>query len=256
MSSQKTRTISGYPDYNIDELGNVFYKDSVKPKEHLYVKSSDTYYVLLNNPRTMESEEAVVLVSVARLVARTFVPNPDNHLEIHFKDGDRSNFIASNLEWTSKSIKPLPKVVKKAICQSPRHIPDSTLEAMLTKYLNNKKISLTKLSKEFDVGRDSMSRKMREYAYRTGRLEEFEKRSNRVISVDKLTEKPKKFINHPSGLKIIQRTLDGEFVARHPSIRAAGKAIGRPKNTTIGKALSSKSKQAYGYIWEVDSDQS
>lgn len=41
--------------------------------------------------------------AVHRLVAQTFIPNPDNLPEANHKDGDRTNNNASNLEWCSHS---------------------------------------------------------------------------------------------------------------------------------------------------------
>ncbi len=39
---------------------------------------------------------------VHKLVAELFVPNPENHTKIIFKDRNRSNCAASNLAWVSK----------------------------------------------------------------------------------------------------------------------------------------------------------
>lgn len=40
--------------------------------------------------------------SVHRLVAKTFLPNPDNLPEVNHKDGSRANNFLWNLEWCSK----------------------------------------------------------------------------------------------------------------------------------------------------------
>ncbi|WP_300560769.1 HNH endonuclease [Companilactobacillus sp.] len=41
--------------------------------------------------------------SVHRLVAQTFIPNPNDLLEVKHKDGNRANNSASDLEWSSSS---------------------------------------------------------------------------------------------------------------------------------------------------------
>ena len=45
-----------------------------------------------------------------------------------------------------------------------------------------------------------------------------------------------------------QFTFDGEFVAEHPSVRAASRNI-YGSECCIRRACSGKSKQAYGFLW-------
>ena len=45
----------------------------------------------------------VVSKSVHRLVAQTFIPNPNDLQEVNHKDGDRTNNNSSNIEWCTHS---------------------------------------------------------------------------------------------------------------------------------------------------------
>lgn len=42
-------------------------------------------------------------VAIHRLVAKTFIPNPNNYPDVNHKDEDKANNIVSNLEWCNHS---------------------------------------------------------------------------------------------------------------------------------------------------------
>ena len=52
---------------------------------------------------------------------------------------------------------------------------------------------------------------------------------------------------------VCQYTLDGEFIQRHESVRAAAKSVGTKDHGSIGDAAYGRRgrRSAYGYKWEV-----
>lgn len=41
-------------------------------------------------------------LSIHRLIAEAFIPNPENKAEVNHKDGNKKNFSLANLEWSTK----------------------------------------------------------------------------------------------------------------------------------------------------------
>lgn len=91
----QVRKIPGFDNYCIDEHGNVYNAKGkhIKPWAHTGRKNSQYHRVTLrqngkkSNPR------------VHRLVALTFIPNPENLSEVHHIDGNTFNNELKNLEW-------------------------------------------------------------------------------------------------------------------------------------------------------------
>lgn len=83
--------IQNFPNYLIDDSGNVWSKKSNKMLAPIISKG----YVKAN----LYTNRKCKIMAVHRLVALTFIPNPNNLPEINHKDGDKSNNHVSNLEW-------------------------------------------------------------------------------------------------------------------------------------------------------------
>lgn len=83
-------------NYLIDENGNVF---NLKTNQFLagYVANTGYKTVCL----TVEGKKKNY--SLHRLVAQTFIPNPDNLPVVNHKDGNKINNTVENLEWVSYS---------------------------------------------------------------------------------------------------------------------------------------------------------
>jgi len=92
--------IEGYSRYLISSEGRVFsenYNHTGQFKEMKILKYKKGYcYVKLFNDKGIAKKEKVY-----RLVAKAFIPNPDNKPTINHKDGDKSNNDVSNLEWAT-----------------------------------------------------------------------------------------------------------------------------------------------------------
>ena len=91
------KDIKGYPGYQVSNKGRVW-----NCKRQRYVaqcKNNRGYYMVkLNAPNRKRKTELV-----HRLVALTFIDNPNNLPEVEHKDRNRENNCVDNLCWISRS---------------------------------------------------------------------------------------------------------------------------------------------------------
>lgn len=85
--------IKDYPDYSINEKGEVMNKHSKLLKPH--TAGRGYYCYQLSNEKGRKNEY------IHRLVAKTFIPNPHNLPQVDHIDGDKSNNNVDNLRWVS-----------------------------------------------------------------------------------------------------------------------------------------------------------
>lgn len=83
--------INGFPNYTIDTDGNVFNKNNIKLKPR--ISNSGYARVSLSNDKVKHKH-----LSVHRLVAETFISNPNNLPQVNHKDENKLNNNVSNLE--------------------------------------------------------------------------------------------------------------------------------------------------------------
>lgn len=84
--------IAGFPNYTIDEFGNVYNREGLKLKAE--VTSQGYLRVSLSNESVKHKR-----LSIHRLVAETFIPNPGNLQQVNHIDENKLNNHVSNLEW-------------------------------------------------------------------------------------------------------------------------------------------------------------
>ena len=89
--------IEGFPNYEISNHGRVYNSETGTFLIPQVV--NDFYQVSLSKNNKAKG------FKVHRLVAQYFIPNPDNFPYVLYIDGNRSNYVVENLEWSNKKKK-------------------------------------------------------------------------------------------------------------------------------------------------------
>jgi hypothetical protein len=87
----KLEPIQGFPNYYITDDGRVFRQI----KAHVDRKGYP-YFNLHTGDGGYKGR------SIHRLIALTFIPNPDNKPEVNHINADKSDFSIENLEWVTR----------------------------------------------------------------------------------------------------------------------------------------------------------
>lgn len=75
-------------------------RNGTRRKPHIMAISVDAYgYGVCK----LRNKDKVVSAKVHRLIAETFVPNPDNKPQVNHKDGNKLNNHYTNLDWVTPS---------------------------------------------------------------------------------------------------------------------------------------------------------
>lgn len=89
------RTISRNPYYKVNEKGEVY---SIRQRKVLSPKNNHDGYLRIQLWDKGECE----FVSIHRLVAEAFIPNPEGKPFVNHMDGNKQNNSVENLEWCTQ----------------------------------------------------------------------------------------------------------------------------------------------------------
>lgn len=95
------KEIKGFPGYLVDKTGNVYsknYNHTGKIKK-LKPTMQNTGYVRV----ALCKDDSIKYKLIHRLVAESFIPNPENKSEINHKNGIKTDNRVENLEWATRS---------------------------------------------------------------------------------------------------------------------------------------------------------
>lgn len=105
---EQWKAIDEFPEYEVSNFGNVrsidrFFVDSVGRRYYkkgqlikLTLQGKNAYKQVMVGIRSNHKMHRLI---VSRLVAKAFIPNPDNLPQVNHKDEDPTNNHVDNLEW-------------------------------------------------------------------------------------------------------------------------------------------------------------
>jgi len=93
------KSVPDYPDYQVSSFGNV--------RSHKYVSEGKLICNLINSTTgynfvNLYDKDRRLCINTHSLIAKVFLPNPDNLPEIDHIDGNRQNNRLDNLEWVTR----------------------------------------------------------------------------------------------------------------------------------------------------------
>ena len=180
--------------------------------------------------------------TIHRLVALTYLTNPNNLPEVNHIDGNKLNNHVDNLEWVTRS-ENMIHAYSIGLVEQTKLLDAPTYESLLERFLLGE--SMSALATEHSAGLTRVTINMRKLAKDRGIHEKFEAQ----LKEQKQIRNTK--ANAAKQRKVTQYTLDGELVAVHASLSSASKALGKTTSGPISNALQGRAKTAYGFKWEL-----
>lgn len=145
------KRIEDWEDYSVTEDGRIW---SHRSNKFLKCFSSKEGYIRLE----LNKDGLAKNLTVHRLVAQAFIPNPEGKSEVNHIDGNKSNNHVSNLEWVTRSenmvhaIKNNLQTINKGIKNPNAKLTEEQVEFIRANYkFRDPKYSFKAMAKEFNV---------------------------------------------------------------------------------------------------------
>ena len=205
-----------------------------------YVNNKGYYTARLNK----NGSEKTYLIH--RLVAETFIPNPNNLPEVNHKDEKKNNNCVDNLHWCTKVFNNgYGKLDKYGRRKSRKHIMKKVAQYDLNGSLLNVYDGLLLAKERTGINNNCINRccsgelktsggYIWKYVDDETPIEEY------IISKAKKT----------TGKQVEQYDLYDNFIKIFPSCEAAARELGTNSGTPINRCARGERKTAYGFKWK------
>lgn len=136
--------ILDFPDYYVTDTGDVYSRQTFRNPDGRIrrIKPVETKGGYLRVWLSDQNHQKHLLL-VHRLVAETFIPNPENKCDVNHIDGNKQNNCVQNLEWATKSENILHayKVLgKKPNCPNTNKLGKDSTRAIIVQQIKDGKV--------------------------------------------------------------------------------------------------------------------
>ena len=180
-------------------------------------------------------------VTVHRLLALQFLPNPENKRTVNHIDGDKQNNCLTNLEWATDS-ENIQHAYDTGLNRQQKKITSVDYSSILTRFFAGE--TLTTIVKDYPFSLPTFSTYVESYVIATAKQIEYVTEKCRQKAERNRTAKRVTF----PVVRIDK--LDPTIRVTYTSLREASRALGKSSSGPISNVLAGRAKSAYGYFWE------
>lgn len=141
-----------YENYEISNLGNLRNKTTKSLRK--WSMANGYYKCVLS----LGARGKIATVYAHRLVAKAFIPNPNNLPQVNHKDGNKLNNCVENLEWVTNQENQIHARDNGLTISGEKHKWAKLTQKQINFIKENQNISCTELGRMFRVHRTTISK--------------------------------------------------------------------------------------------------
>lgn len=231
-----TKLITGFSNYTISEEGVITNVKTQKIKKPWLGKVGYYYIDLYENNKSTK-------VALHRLLAQTFLPNPENKRTVNHIDGNKLNNSLANLEWATDS-ENNQHAYETGLKVPVRLITDIEYAAILEKFFSG--ISLTEIVKSYNFSLPTFSTYVEEYVNKHNLVDKFNEEKVRQFNLRAINNG----VNRRNIITLQMLDMQtNEVINTFTSIAEARKFLDKKSSGPISNVLAGRQNSAYGYYW-------